>query len=384
MRRARSVLLLALALALALPLGCAKHEAETAWLLHVAQFRLPYGQSRLLTYDYPLLTLTAEQNLGSVSARLAVTPDGEEIWVASEASGDLLVLSAAGDSIRGRVNLGVAASSIAFDPTSRRCLVTHGAVIALGKSDSVVTAIDTRSRSPRFAFRVGANPRACCFDPTGKLAFVGNTGDSTLTVLDTEHGTTLETVPVGPAPVHLAVDPLGRWLYVACLGAPVASGRAPGFVQVLALPGLEPVARFTAGKHPSRVTPLPDGARVVVSEMRVAPRDQPRLRIFTVKADGDGRPQIGLWRELEAGANPLAGDMSPDGRLFAVPDFEECRLALVDLRKGSFLRWLQLPGARGEHFAVDAVFTRAANPATPPPAGETAPAASDSAHPAAP
>lgn len=386
MRRVRLVLPLALsvALALALPLGCGQRESESAWLLHVAQFRLPYGQSRLLTYDYPLLTLIAEQDLGSVSARLAVTPDGEEIWAASEASGDVFVLSAAGDSVRGRINLGAAASSIAFDPMSRRCIVTHGAVIALGKSDSVVTAIDARTRSPRFAFRVGANPRACAFDPTGKNAFIGNTGDSTLTVLDTEHGTALQTLPVGPAPVHLAVDPLGRWLYVACLGTPVASGRAPGFVQVFALPSLDPVARFTAGKHPSRVTPLPDGARVVVSEMRVAPSDQPRLRIFTVKAGGDGRPQIALQHELEAGANPLAGDISPDGRLFAVPDFEECRLALIDLRKGSFLRWLQLPGARGEHFAVDAVFTRAASAATPRPAGETAPAAPDSTRPIAP
>lgn len=382
MRRARSALLLALTLALALPLGCAKREAETAWLLHVAQFRLPYGQSRLLTYDYPLLTLTAEQNLGSVSARLAVTPDGKQIWTASEASGDLHLLSAAGDSILARINLGAAVSSIAFDPLGKRALVTHGAVIALGKGDSVATAIDVEHRAPRFAFRVGSSPRTVCFDPTGKRAFVGNTGDSTLTVLDMEQGHTLQTLSVGPAPVHLAVDPLGRWLYVACLGTPVASGRAPGFVQVLALPGLEPVARFVAGKHPSRVTPLPDGARVVVSEMRVAPSDQPRLRIFTVKAGGDGRPQVALQHELEAGANPLAGDMSPDGRLFAVPDFEECRLALVDLRKGSFLRWLQLPGARGEHFAVDAVFTRAASPATPPPAGETAPAASDSAAPA--
>ncbi|MBM4116618.1 YncE family protein [bacterium] len=380
MRRARPALLLALALALAL--GCGRREAETGWSLHVAQFRLPYGHSRLLSYDYPQLTPTAELNLGSVSARLAVTPDGEEIWVASEGSGDLHVLSAAGDSIRGRIQIGAAASSVAFDPTSRRCLVTHGAVIALARSDSVVTAIDTRSRQPRFAFRVGSNPRTACFDPGGKRAYVGNTGDSTLTVLDTEHGTTLETRPVGPAPVHMAVDPLGRWLYVACLGAPLASGRAPGFVEVLALPGLEPVARFAAGKHPARVTPLPDGARLVVSEMRIAPSDLARLRIFDVAAGGDGRPRIELWREIEAGANPLAGDMSPDGRLFAVPDFEECRLALIDLRKGSFLRWLQLPGTRGEHFAVDAVFTRTASAAKRPPAAETAPAAPDSRPPA--
>jgi hypothetical protein len=369
-----------LGLALALALGCGRRGAEPAWRLHVAQFRLPYGQSRLLNYDYPQLTLIGEEQLGSLSARVAVTPDGEELWVGSEASRDLLVLNEAGDSMVGRVGLGAAVGAIAFDAAGRRCLVAHGAVISMGRDEPVATLIDVAARTPRRAFRTGKNPRAICFDPSGERAFVGNTGDSTLSVLDLKLGSTVDSLTVGAAPVDISADPLGRWLYVACLGAPTAGGRTRGAVHLLALPGLTPLAVLVAGAHPSRVTPLPGGDRIVVSELKVAPTDAPRLRIYTVKADGAGRPELTLWREIEAGENPLAGGMSPDGRLFAVPDFSECRLALVDLEKGRFLRWLQLPGARGDHFAVDAVFTRAgAAPATRPPAVESAPAASDSA-----
>jgi len=369
-----------LGLALALALGCGRRGEESAWRLHVVQFRLPYGQSRLLNYDYPQLTLAGEQQLGSLSARVAVTPNGRELWVGSEASRDLFVLSDAGDSLVGRVMLGAAVGAIAFDAAGRRCLVAHGAVISMGRDEPVATLIDMATRSPRWAFRTGKNPRAACFDPTGERAFVGNTGDSTLTVLELKHGTVADSLVVGAAPVDICADPLGRWLYVACLGAPSASGRARGAVHVLALPSLAPLAVLNAGEHPSRVTPLPGGDRIVVSELKVAPTEAARLRIYKVQADGAGRPAFKLWREIEAGDNPLAGGMSPDGRLFAVPDFAECRLALVDLEKGSVLRWLQLPGARGDHFAVDAVFTRAGDPAaTRPGAGESAPAVPDSA-----
>jgi DNA-binding beta-propeller fold protein YncE len=364
-----------LGLGLGLALGCGRRGEEPAWRLHVAQFRLPYGQSRLLNYDYPQLTLAGEEQLGSLSTRLAVTPGGEELWAGSEASSDLFVFGEAGDSIVGRVVLGAAVGAIAFDAAGRHCLVAHGAVISSARDDSVATLIDVATRTPRRAFRTGSNPRAICFDPAGGRAFVGNTGDSTLSVLDLELGDTVDSLTVGAAPADISVDPLGRWLYVACLGAPTATGRARGAVQVLTLPSLEPLAQLTAGEHPSRVTPLPGGNRIVVSELKVAPTDAPRLRIYTVAADGAGRPSFTLWREIEAGDNPLAGGMSPDGRLFAVPDFAECRLALVDLEKGRLLRWLQLPGARGDHFAVDAVFTRAgSSPASRPPAADAAPA----------
>ena len=54
--------------------GCGHVEPDSPWLLHVAQFSLPYGNSRLLTYNYPQLTLKHERELGSLTTRAMATP----------------------------------------------------------------------------------------------------------------------------------------------------------------------------------------------------------------------------------------------------------------------------------------------------------------------
>jgi YVTN family beta-propeller protein len=367
-RWARLLALGALALALA---DCGNTPGESLWLLHVAQFRVPFGQSRLLNYDYPQLTLRGERELGSLSTRAVVTPDGTEIWVGSEASRDVIMLNAKGDSILGRANLGASVGAIAFDPTGRWGVVAHGSVLTHEGEQPNATLMNTALRKPVRAFKVGLNPRAACFGPAGKRIFVGNTGDSTLTVIDLEAGHAVDSLAVGWGPVNICPDPLGRWLYVSCLGEPGHQGRARGAVHVLALPGLEELAVFRSGQHPSQVTALPGGDRILVSELKVGD-EVCHLRLFTVAQDAAGAPQIALKKEIQAGDNPLAGSLSPDGLLFAVPDFGACRVALIDTEGERFLRWLQLPGTQGEHYAVDAVWTRRVQPVAAAPSAAPA------------
>ncbi|MCB1163731.1 MAG: hypothetical protein R3C71_10020 [Candidatus Krumholzibacteriia bacterium] len=337
--------------------GCGHVEPDSPWLLHVAQFSLPYGNSRLLTYNYPQLTLKHERELGSLTTRAMATPGADEIWAGSEGSKDILMLSASGDSVLGRASLGASAGALAFDAAGRWGAMAHGAVIQHDGEAPNASLISRKSRQPVRAFRVGLNPRAACFDPAGDRLFVGNTGDSTISVIDLKAGHTVDSLVVGWSPVNISADPLGRWLYVSCLGMPGHTGRRQGEVHVLALPGLEELARFEAGQHPSQVTPLPGGDRILVSELKVGP-EVCQLRLFDVAQDAAGAPSITLKKEIQAGTNPLAGSLSPDAKVFAVPDFGACRVALIDMEGERFLRWLQLPGAQGEHFAVDAVWTR--------------------------
>lgn len=338
--------------------GCGQVEEDAGLRLHVTQFSMPYGSSHLLTYAYPSLELVSDKQLGSISARMALRPGGDELWIGGEGSNDLALYSAWRDSLLGRINLGVPVGGVAFDKTGIRCLVSHGAVMARENSSPNATILDAGSRQPMKAFRVGSSPRGVCFDPRLQRGFVANTGDSTLSFLDLEQGFTKDTLVVAPAPAFVTPDPLNRWLYVACLGAPSPEGRERGVVQVYRLPAMELIAEIPAGRHPSRVTPTPDGALIVVNDMWVSAGDAPRVHLLRVSADEAGAPRFEPWKEIEAGDNPLSGGMSPDGRLFAAPDFANCRVALIGLEKGKFLRWLQLPGNPGEHFSVDAVWTR--------------------------
>ena len=357
----RSLLLVAFAIGMAALAGCGGKQAEgPERRLHVTQFRMPFGQSRLLTYDFPSLELVSEHQLGGISVRMTPRPRSSEIWIGSELSKDVIIYDARADSVLGRISLGVPVGSLAFDRTGNSCLATHGAVVVAKDSAPNATLINAVTRTPMKAFRVGKSPRDVCWDPGNLRAFVANTGDSTLSLLDMGMGYTSDSLVVGHAPHDVTVDPIGRWLYVACLGAPTPEGRERGTVQVYSLPELALLTRFEAGEHPSRVVCGPKGEFIVVSELMVAESDEPLLRRFSVTEDAQGVPAFALRDDIGAGRNPLSGGMSPDAAYFAAPDFGECRLALIDLDKGKRLRWLQLPGTANEHFAVDAVFSGAA------------------------
>jgi hypothetical protein len=350
----------ALLLVAMLLLGCGSDgelAGDDSLRIHAVQFRMPFGQSRLLTYDYSSMTLISEATLGMISTRMAARPGSDEIWIGSEASQDIMIYSSDRDSILGRVNLGVPIAGLAFDSSGTRCLTSHGGVLVRENAQPNATVLDATTRKPMKAFQVGESPRGLCFDTDPLRAFVANTGGNTISLLNMDKGFTEDSLVVGEAPQSLTLDPAGRWLYVACLGASTSEGRDRGELQVYSLPELTLVASIEAGAHPSQVSCSPEGDLIVVSELWIREGDEPRVRVFSVDGDERGLPVIELRHEIVAGDNPLSGSLSPDGRLFLAPDFGKCRVALIDVRKGKRLRWLQLPGIEGERFCVDAVFS---------------------------
>ncbi len=353
--------ILGLLLIALLVMGCGEDTGQTedvSQRIHAVQFRMPFGQSRLLTYDYPNMELISESTLGQVSTRMIVRPGSNEIWIGSETSQDIIIYDSAQDSILKRVSLGVPIGGLAFDANGERCLVSHGAVLARDKSQPNATLLHADSRKPMKAFKVGSSPRGACFDADSLRAFVANTGGNTISLLNMTRGFTEDSLVVGDAPQDLALDPAGRWLYVACLGTSTPEGRDPGELQVYSLPELTLVASIEAGAHPSRVNCSQDGELIVVSDMWIREGDEPRVRVFSVASDERGLPVIKLRHEIDAGDNPLSGSLSPDGRHFLVSDFANCRVALLDIKKGKRLRWLQLPGIANERFCVDALFSQ--------------------------
>ncbi len=344
-----------------LVMGCGKDAQQgsgDSLRIHAVQFRMPFGQSRLLTYDYPDMELISEFTLGKISTRMTTRPGSNEIWIGSETSQDIIIYDSALDSILNRVNVGVPIGGLAFDTSGKRCLVSHGAVLARDKSQPNATLLDADSRKPMKAFRVGESPRGVCFDADSLRAFVANTGGNTVSLLNMTLGFTEDSLVVGDAPQDLALDPVGRWLYVACLGTSTPEGRDPGELQVYSLPELTLVASIEAGAHPSRVNCSPDGEFIVVSDLWIRAGDEPRVRVFSVASDERGLPVFELRHEIDAGDNPLSGSLSQDGRHFLVSDFANCRVALLDVKKGKRLRWLQLPGIASERFCVDALFSQ--------------------------
>ena len=89
----------------------------------------------------------------------------------------------------------------------------------------------------------------------------------------------------------------------------------------------------------------------------ISPGDSARVRLCRIGDAGPGAPPaIEVLREIRAGGNPLAGDLSPDGRWFAVVDAAGSLLSLIDAQSGDLLRQVPLFAAGPRRFAIEAVF----------------------------
>jgi len=327
--------------------------------LYVAEYDLPHGYSRLSVYSVPQLEYLGKVETNSLGARIAVSPDRRQLWVSGESSQDFAVVSTANDSLLRRMPVGRRLGLATFDPQGERILVCNSAPISRREAPNAVSIVEVPSGRVLRHVEVGHKPRGACFGPEGRRGYVANLGDDTISVIDVETGELLRTVSTGAGPYHLSADPAGRWLYVACVGAPGETGRERGALAIHALPGLELLASVEAGDHPSRALPTPDGELLVVSQLWTRSGDDCHLRLLRVgeEAGAEGpRPRFEPWRELDAGISPLAGDISPDGRWFAVSDFGAGSLALVDLKRGKVARRIDLAALRSNSFSVDAVF----------------------------
>ena len=196
---------------------------------------------------------------------------------------------------------------------------------------------------------MGNDPRGACFGPEGRYAYVANMGDDSISVIDLETLAVTSTVPTGPAPHDLSVDPTGELLFAACVGGrlPDGSGRGEGSVVLHRLPGLEELARIEAGRHPSRVSFLPDGD-LVVSQLGSTGTESNPVLLFEKRGELDYRPD----GELDLGHNPQFGTVSPDGRWYVVAvDGRQLVVADLDSRRERARR--ELDGARANRYAAE-------------------------------
>ncbi len=139
---------------------------------------------------------------------LVVSPDGERLFVACEASGSLVV-------------------------------------------------IDTTTRAVVAEVAVGQLPHGVCLSPDGARAYVSNRGSDTVSVIDTTKLTVEQTIAVGDEPHGLTTDASGGTLYVANAGS--------GDVSIVDLArGLE-TKRLAAGRGAWDVARSADGAAVLVT-----------------------------------------------------------------------------------------------------------------------
>lgn len=224
-------------------------------------------------FSIPLPPVNMPDRKLDVPCGLAVSPDGEKIYVALNVANKVLELNAADGTILRSWNVGVAPYDVKIADNkiyvSNRGGRRAGSGSLVGPigmngqvrvdsrsiaSEGSVSVIDLGADSSPVEITTGRQSSGLAVSPDGKYIAVANAGEDTITVLETRHDQVVETICArqnpgdlfGAQPNALAFDKRGKRLFV-CNGSQNAVAVfqfKPGRSQLL---GLIPVGWFPGG-----------------------------------------------------------------------------------------------------------------------------------------
>lgn len=183
-----------------------------------------------------LATLKLVKVLRGVSdpEQLAVSRDGKRLFVASEDTGQGIVLDAADGRVLAKLPVGGEPEGVTLSPDGRHVYMTS-------EEDHHVAVIDVATSKVLTSLEVGQRPRFTEFSDDGAFAFVSGENDGTITVIDARALKVVRTIRLQGAltrPVGMVVAHDGKRLYAvtgrgrSLLDIDIATGRLLRSVEV--------------------------------------------------------------------------------------------------------------------------------------------------------
>ena len=182
--------------------------------------------------------------------QFAITPDGRQLFAASEDTGAAAAFALATGKITANFKVGLEPEGVRISPDGRFVNVTS-------EAENLVAVISTVTNRVAKRFEVGKRPRAIAFTHDGLKAYVSCELDNSITVVDAKAHAVLATIALGDAnlrPMGIALSQDERILYVA-------TGRGQ---RVIALDthSFATVKTVTVGARPWGIAVSPDGRRL--------------------------------------------------------------------------------------------------------------------------
>jgi YVTN family beta-propeller protein len=197
-----------------------------------------------------LETVKVETVLRGVSdpEQLAVSADGRKLYIASEDTGQGVVMDAATGAQLATMPVGGEPEGVTLSPDGRWVYMSS-------EEDHQVAVIDTQTDKVVAMVEVGLRPRFTEFSDDGALAFVSGENDGTITVVDARNHKALHTWKLEGGdmirPVGMTVSHDGKLLYTV-------TGRGKMLVAIDVETGKQ-VAAVEVGPRPWGVAISPDG-----------------------------------------------------------------------------------------------------------------------------
>jgi YVTN family beta-propeller protein len=188
---------------------------------------------------------------GGNPERVAISPDGTQVWAALEAiaqGGGFL--SRSGERVA-TFRTGVEPEGVAVSPDGRWVYVT-------AETTHSVSVFDRQNLRPAGHFIVGNRPREVIFSRDGALAYVSAEIGGTISIVDVTQHRVIDNISLGldARPVEMALSPRGERLYV------VGGGTNAVYVIDTRSGDVIATVRQRMGRRPWGLTATPDGKKV--------------------------------------------------------------------------------------------------------------------------
>ncbi len=156
---------------------------------------------------------------------LALRPDGAELWVACEASHEVVVIDVRMRQRVATIAVGHQPEDVTFSPDSARAYVSH-------RLDDTVSAIDVTTRKVVATAAVGSEPHGLLTDRSGKTLYVLNMTADSISVLDTQSLKEVKRLAASRSPWAAALAPDGSRMYVTNNLSRLTKFREPPLSEV--------------------------------------------------------------------------------------------------------------------------------------------------------
>lgn len=233
---------------------------------------------------------------------VAVMPDNSRAYVV-EATGEVLVISVATNTILEEFEIGVLPLYIAILPNGTRAYVPN-------TNDDNVSVIDTATNTVIQTITAGDFPYGVAATPDGQSILVTSLANNQVVVINVATNTVVNTIPVGTSPILIAVTPNGQKAFVTNNGS--------NTVSVIDLQTLV-VTTILVGGQPVGVAITPDGTTAFV----VNSTDN-TVSVIDVASET-------VINTIAVGNFPNGVAISPDGLLAYVANYGDDNVTVIDV-----------------------------------------------------
>jgi len=166
------------------------------------------------TIDYEKIWLesNAKENKQQIQYKtpfnLAITSDGERLYVACEASNSLIVVHSFENKILAEIPIGMQPHHVCLSPDEKRVYVSNRA------SDNV-SVIDAKTYEVLSVIGVGDEPHEMAITPDGKKMYIANAGTYDVSVVDLSKGMEIKRLAASRGPWGAVLSDDGRSVYIS-------------------------------------------------------------------------------------------------------------------------------------------------------------------------